>query len=226
MHRFLTATRRTLGLVSQVSSRSSGTCSTGVVAPGGGTPQPVFLTTCSYRRISGEATGIVAGIAYDRLVEGPSACDLASGRVPRPQTVCLALAATALVVGGTGGRASVTQRAGPHVTNRCPVGALPFHRGDLAALRQFALRLAPHGVQKAGSRSIDYRDARASAHFPTFYTGFVRSACPKSVVKRVIARTADVSVGYPHVSWSASLSYSVFLISRTRHGLVGWAQMH
>jgi hypothetical protein len=59
-----------------------------------------------------------------------------------------------------------------------------------------------------------------------FYTGFVRTACPKRLVKRVIARTADVSVGYPHVNWSASLSYSVFLIARTPHGLVGWAQMH
>jgi len=54
----------------------------------------------------------------------------------------------------------------------------------------------------------------------------VRSACPKRLVKQVITRTADVSVSYPHVNWSASLSYSVFLISRTPHGFAGWAQMH
>jgi hypothetical protein len=112
------------------------------------------------------------------------------------------------------------------VTNRCPVGALPLRRADLPALRRSGLALAPHGVQKAGSRSIDYRDAHAKARFPTFYTGFVRSACPRRLVRRVIERTADVSVGYPHVNWSASLSYSVFLIARTPHGLVGWAQMH
>jgi transposase len=31
---------------------------------------------------------------------------------------------------------------------------------------------------------------------------------------------------YPHVTWSTSLSSSVFLIARTPHGFVGWAQMH
>jgi hypothetical protein len=93
-------------------------------------------------------------------------------------------------------------------------------------LRRFALRLAPHGVQKEGSHSIDYRDATAKAKFPTFYTGYARSVCRPSLVKRVIARTADVAVGYPHVNWSASLSYSVFLIVRTPDGPVGWAQMH
>jgi hypothetical protein len=120
----------------------------------------------------------------------------------------------------------VAQGGHPRVTNRCPTEALPIREADLPALRRFGLELAPHGVQKAGSRSIDYRNARAKAGFPTFYTGFVRSACPSRLVERVIARTADVSVGYPHVNWSASLSYSVFLIARTPHGLVGWAQMH
>jgi hypothetical protein len=66
----------------------------------------------------------------------------------------------------------------------------------------------------------------AHARFPTFYAGFVRSACPGRLVRRVIARTADGSVRYPHVDWSASLSYSIFLLARTPHGLVGWAQMH
>ena len=93
-------------------------------------------------------------------------------------------------------------------------------------MRRFALELGLHGVHKAGLQTIDYRGARARASFPTFYTGYVRIACPRSLVKRVIARTADVLVRYPHVNWSASLSFSIFLISRTPHGLVGWAQMH
>jgi hypothetical protein len=42
----------------------------------------------------------------------------------------------------------------------------------------------------------------------------------------VTARTADVLVSYPHVNWSASLSFSIFLIARVPHGFVGWAQMH
>ncbi len=122
--------------------------------------------------------------------------------------------------------APLTDGAHPRVTNRCPVDTLPLRRVDLPALRHFALRLALHGVHKLGSRSIDYRDARARASFPTFYTGYVRIACPKRLVQRVIDRTADVLVRYRRVNWSASLSFSIFLISRTPHGLVGWAQMH
>jgi hypothetical protein len=114
----------------------------------------------------------------------------------------------------------------PRITNRCPANALPLRRADLPALRRFALRLAPHGVQREGSHSIDYRDATAKAKFPTFYTGYVRSVCRPSLVKRVIARTADVSVTYPRVNWSVSLSYSVFLIVRVPEGFVGWAQVH
>ena len=139
----------------------------------------------------------------------------------RLRTFVASVAAVALAAG-----VMSAHGARPRVTNSCPTGALQLRRADLRALRRFALRLAPHGVQKAGSRSIDYRDARAKAGFPTFYTGYVRSACPKRLVKQVIARTADVSVSYPHVYWSASLSYSVFLISRTPHGFAGWAQMH
>jgi hypothetical protein len=114
----------------------------------------------------------------------------------------------------------------PRVTNRCPLNALPLRRSDLPALQRFGLAVAPHGVQHTRSGTIDYRDADAKAGFPTFYTGYVRNACPKTVARRIIARTADVSVGYPHVNWSASLSYSVFLVARTAHGFVAWAQMH
>jgi hypothetical protein len=96
----------------------------------------------------------------------------------------------------------------------------------MSALRRFGLAVAAHGVQRAGSHRLDYRDARAHAGFPTFYRGYVRTACPRRIAKRVAARTADVTVGYPHITWSASLSYSVFLVSRTRHGFVAWAQMH
>ena len=134
-----------------------------------------------------------------------------------------ALAFVALAAAGT---TTAGDARSPRVTNRCPANALPLRPADRPALRRFALTLAPHGVQKAGSRSIDYRDAEARAKFPTFYTGYVRAVCPASLVKRVIARTADVAVGYPHVNWSASLSYSVFLIARGPHGFVGWAQMH
>jgi hypothetical protein len=114
----------------------------------------------------------------------------------------------------------------PRVTNRCPTDALPLRRSDLPALRRLGLALAPRGVERVGARRIDYRDARAKAGFPTFYTRYVRTVCPAGVATRVIARTGDVTVGYPRVNWSASLSYSVFLVARTPRGLVGWAQMH
>jgi hypothetical protein len=114
----------------------------------------------------------------------------------------------------------------PRVTNQCPLNALPLRRSDLPALRRFGLAVAPHGVQHTRSGTIDYRDAHARAGFPTFYTGYVRSACPKLAARRIMARTADVSISYPHVNWSASLSYSVFLVARTPHGFVAWAQMH
>jgi hypothetical protein len=114
----------------------------------------------------------------------------------------------------------------PRVTNRCPADAQPLRPSDLPALRRFGLALAPHGVDQVGSQTIDYRDARAKASFPTFYTRYVRSVCPAAVATRVIARTADVSVSYPRVNWSASLSSSTFLVARTPSGLVGWAQMH
>jgi hypothetical protein len=125
--------------------------------------------------------------------------------------------------------ATGTSHAGdarPRITNRCPADALPLRRADVAALKRFALALAPHGVEKAGARSIDYRDATAVAKFPTFYTRYVRSACGPALAKRVISRTADIWVRYPHVNWSASLSHSVFLIARVPNGFVGWAQMH
>jgi hypothetical protein len=136
---------------------------------------------------------------------------------------CFAAAAAGLGVGAAPGGLE----AQPRVTNRCPTDALPLRRSDLPALRRFGLALAPHGVERLpGGRRIDYRDARAKARFPTFYTGYVRSVCPARLATRVIARTADVSVGYPRVNWSASLSSSVFLVARTPRGLVGWAQMH
>jgi hypothetical protein len=89
------------------------------------------------------------------------------------------------------------------------------------------LRVGNDGVHRVqGQRPIDYRDARARATIGTFSTGYLRMACPRGVAVKVIARTADVAVGYPHVDWSASLSSSVFLVARTPRGLVAWAQMH
>jgi hypothetical protein len=143
--------------------------------------------------------------------------------------VKLTLACLLVVAGVLGfghGSAVALQAPQPRITNRCPADALPLRPSDLPALRRFGLALAPHGVQKAGSRTIDYRNARAKARYPTFYTGYVRSVCSAKIAKRVIGRTADVSVGYPRVNWSASLSSSLFLVVRTPHGLVGWAQMH
>ena len=77
-----------------------------------------------------------------------------------------------------------------------------------------------------GTRVADYRGAKAKAKFPTFYTGYVRSACSARIARRVIARTADVTVSYPRMNWSASLSFSIFLVARTPNGYVAWAQMH
>jgi hypothetical protein len=143
--------------------------------------------------------------------------------VPRKEALAVGAAALVAVAGGV---LVADGSAKPRVTNRCPVDALPLRNSDLPALRRFGVALAPHGVHRMGSQTADYRQAEAKAGFPTFYTGFVRSACPPDVAKRVIARTADVSVGYPRINWSASLSSSTFLVARTPHGLVGWAQMH
>ena len=114
------------------------------------------------------------------------------------------------------------------MTARCPLGALPLRPADLAALRRFGLIVAPRGVEhlKGLSHPIDFRDARATAKIGTFYTRYVQLHCPRGVAARVIARTADVAVGFPHVNWSASLSSSVFLVARTPSGLVAWARMH
>ena len=134
-----------------------------------------------------------------------------------------ALAVAALVALASGSAVA----ARPKVTNRCPADALPIRRADLPALRRFGLALAQHGVERVGARTIDYRGARAKASLPpTFYTGYVRSSCPAADAKRVIARTADVLVSYPRVTWSASLAFSIFLVARTPRGLVGWAQVH
>ncbi len=141
-------------------------------------------------------------------------------------TVRSGLAASLIMALLAAGTSTAGGARSPRVTNRCPADALQLRSADLPALRGFALKLAPHGVQKAGSHLIDYRDATTRAKFPTFYPRYVRSVCPASLVRRVIARTADVAVGYPHVNWSASLSYSVFLIARGPRGYVGWAQMH
>jgi hypothetical protein len=140
--------------------------------------------------------------------------------------VLVRVAAIASVAALAAGGATAGGVERPRVTNRCPADALPLRPSDLPALRRFGLALAPHGVQRMAGREIDYRGAHATARFPTFYTRYVRSACPAAVVRRVIARTADVSVGYPRVDWSASLSSSTFLVARTPGGLVGWAQMH
>ena len=141
-------------------------------------------------------------------------------------TIALAVAGAVIERAASVDRASAAHNARPRVTNRCPIDTQPLRGVDLPALRRLALELGLHGVHKAGSETIDYRDARAKASFPTFYTGYVRIACPRRLVKRVIARTADVLVRYPRVNWSASLSFSIFLVSRTPHGLVCWAQMH
>ena len=105
--------------------------------------------------------------------------------------------AIALALGGgavsqaIGGHGRASGRAShPRVTSRCPLSALPLRKPDLATLRRFGLALALHGVHKVGSRSIDYRDAYATARFPTFYTGYVRSACQRQpLVQRLPDRS-------------------------------------
>src|SRR4051794_1419887 len=90
---------------------------------------------------------------------------------------CLAL----LLVPASASAAARTER--PHVTNACPVDALPLRQTDLPAVRRFALALAPHGVDGSGRSRIDYRDAHARiAAFPTFFTGLVRATCPHRAV--------------------------------------------
>lgn len=132
-----------------------------------------------------------------------------------------------LVLVPAAGVAAETVRERPRITHRCPANALPLRKSDIPALRRTGLALAPHGVERFRNRVVaDYRNARAKARFPTFYTGYVRNTCPARLVRRVIGRTADVTVSYPRITRSASLSYSIFLVVRTPSGFVGWAQMH
>jgi hypothetical protein len=134
------------------------------------------------------------------------ASDSATG--VRLVVVALAVGAVVTNQATSGDGRSIEHSVRPRVTARCPVGALPLRKGDLPALRRLGRALAPNGVHKVGSRSIDYRDAHARARFPTFYTAYVRSVCPKRLVKRVIAVS------------------STFLVARPPRGFVGWAQMH
>src|SRR2546429_9231411 len=142
-----------------------------------------------------------------------------------PAIVALAASGALTEHAASGQVVPLTDSAHPRVTNRCPVDTLPLGRVDLPALRLFALRLALHGVHKLGSRAIDYRDARARASFPTFYTGYVRIACPKRLVQRVIHRAADVLVRYRRGNWGPSPSFCHFLISPPPPGPLGLAQM-
>jgi hypothetical protein len=136
------------------------------------------------------------------------------GRGRRSATLGAAVALAAVAFTATGSIAhGRTQTPEP-----CPVGVLPLRAADLPPLRRFALTLAPHGAS--------YRDAKATIRLPTFFTGYVRAVCPKRLVARVIARTADARLQYPHITFSASLSFSVFLVSQTRRGFVAWAQIH
>jgi hypothetical protein len=115
----------------------------------------------------------------------------------------------------------------PRVTHRCPRMALALKRHDLRIARTFAFHaLVQHGVHRAGNRTIDYRNALVRADSPTFYTGYVRSLCGGALTQKVIARTIDLRVDYPRIKWSASLSYSIFLVAKTPDGLVAYAQMH
>ena len=142
---------------------------------------------------------------------------------------CLSsLAAIASLVPVTSiGIASAGSPERPRVTNRCPARPLPLRPADLPALRRAGLAVAQHGVmQVPGQRAIDYRGAHATARIGTFYTRYVRQRCPGRQAATLIARTADVAVSYPRITWSASLSSSVFLVARTAQGYVAWAQMH
>ena len=135
-------------------------------------------------------------------------------------TACVAALATAAA------GATTSPVARPHVTNRCPTGALPLRQSDLPALRRVGIALGLHGVRRSGNTVADYRGARTRVTFPTFFTGYVRHVCARAAAAKVAARTADVTVTYPRITWSASLHFSIFLVARTPHGLVGWAQMH
>src|SRR3954452_5582258 len=110
----------------------------------------------SRHRVQGTFANTGAGSVVRRSVRWHSL------RMPRltRRSAWFALATAALAVGAlteratSGNTVSFAHNAHPRVTNRCPVGALPLRRVDLAALRHFALELAPHGVKEAGSQDI------------------------------------------------------------------------
>lgn len=107
---------------------------------------------------------------------------------------------------------------------RCPHRVLPVRTRDLVGARRAVLLAIPRLYRN--EKLVDVRGARARAARlgAGVWTraGLARSACGTAVARRTIA----VGVGFPRVTWSASLSSATFFVSRVADGWVIWHQAH
>jgi hypothetical protein len=110
--------------------------------------------------------------------------------------------------------------------SRCPRGALPLRARDLRTAERAALHLVQVFVRQGRYRGRDTRGANARA--ARLGSGvWTRSGLAKSTCGRaIVPRTAAVGVGFPRVTWSASLSSATFFVSRVREGWIVWHQAH
>lgn len=145
----------------------------------------------------------------------------------------LAVAALALGAGGEPQPYPVlVEQAGTRVYARaegrswglCPRGALAVRARDLDGARKAVLLAVPRLYRQ--EKLVDVRGARARAARlgAAEWTrgGLARSTCGAEVARRTIA----VAVGFPRVTWSASLSSATFFVSRVADGWVIWHQAH
>jgi hypothetical protein len=110
---------------------------------------------------------------------------------------------------------------------RCPGGALPVRAVELRIAERAVLLAVPRLYARQGSRPrIEVRDARARAlrigADVSTRAGLARATCGRTIAGRSLA----VHVGFPHVTWSASLSSATFFVARVRDGWVLWHQAH
>lgn len=146
----------------------------------------------------------------------------------------LAVAAIALGAGDGGpqpypvlverGGVRVYARADGQPWGRCPRGSLPVRTRDLNVARKAVLLAVPRLYRQ--EKLVDVRGARARAArlgaAEWTRAGLARSTCGTEVARRTIA----VGVGFPRVTWSASVSSATFFVSRVADGWVIWHQAH
>lgn len=106
---------------------------------------------------------------------------------------------------------------------RCPRQAQPLRHRDLMGASRATLLAIPRLYARD---ALDHRGARArAARLGTAEwtrSGLARSSCGS----RVAARTLAVGVGFPRITFSASMSSATYFVSRVPDGWVIWHQAH